>query len=114
MDTDQLKPFDLEKAKAGKPIVTHAGSPVKFVGVMSNGGIAVEIGEGKAAYAIDLLPQMLRMLPEVKKFRGILYTIYGDRLKETHTMADTEHNRDWVKRCNHRILQEFEIEYEEE
>ena len=111
MDTDQLKPFDLEKAKAGKPIVTHAGSPVKFVGVMSNGGIAVEVGEGKAAYAIDLLPQMLRMLPEVKKVKALLYrNNYG----EVKIMADVVENRTWAKTYHATIIKEFEIEYEDE
>jgi len=113
MDTGQLKPFDLEKAKAGEPIMVRGGNSVKFLGVLSNGRIAVEIGEIENAHATDFLPESLRMLPKVKKFRGILYTIYGDRLKETHIMADTEHNRDWARRYNHEILTEFEVEYEE-
>ena len=113
MDTDQLKPFDLEKAKAGKPFAHHLDPDwkIKFIGANSKGDIVYEYGlHGSVATAP---PNDLRMLPEVKKFRGILYTIYGDRLKETYTMVDTEHNRDWAKRYNHEILTEFEVEYEE-
>jgi len=111
MDTDQLKPFDLEKAKAGKPIQTLLGIPVKFLGVLSNGRIAVEIGEDEKAHATDFFPESLRMRPEVKKFKGVLY---AQGVSDVLVMSDTEQNRNWAKHYRATLIKEFEVEYEDE
>ena len=53
-----MKPFDLERAKAGEPIVTSDGTPQRFIGVRSDSSIVTELDDG----ALGLYtPHHLRM-----------------------------------------------------
>jgi hypothetical protein len=60
MTTKQLKPFDLEAAKAGKSICFPCGEPLRFIGVHSEGDIVFERENGViGTYA----PAHFRMAP---------------------------------------------------
>ena len=123
-----LKPFNLEAAKAGKPISRaatidrHGSSKVKcyFVGVCSNGEIAYEISyEGEnhdRKYLSRVHPDDLRMIVEPKIYKGLLVLNKECRtvsITNPAVLTDTQYNRDYIRsRPFLIILKEFEVEYE--
>jgi hypothetical protein len=55
-----MKPFDLEAAKRGEPVQLSSGSPVRFIGVMSDGRVVVEWSDKQLGH---LPASNLRMAP---------------------------------------------------
>jgi len=113
MDPLKLKPFDLEKAKAGKPFVQFYNGILfennfRFIGTTTRGDIVYEYGvNGNIAFRP---PTSLRMLPEFKKAK---FFLYRNTNKAVHVCSDTERNRKWAKIYDRPIIKEFEVEYEE-
>lgn len=119
MDPSKLKPFDLEAAKAGKPF-THeedvpptSGSSRRFLGVRQSGDIAYELitkgGHGNPVM-LSAPASDLRMLPEVKKHRIILFRQPNGKIFSCNSSED---NYQWVRRKGYPLIKEFEVEYEE-
>lgn len=75
-DPNLLRPFDMEKAKAGEAIRwRHIDNPCSFVGVMSNGSIAVTNSKGLIESSLSC---SLRMKPLFWKDSKPVYK--GDKL----------------------------------
>jgi hypothetical protein len=72
-----MKPFDLEAAKAGKPIMSLGGVPYTFVGMSVSGDVVVEsVSHGKV---FKLAPDYLYMIEEKKTYYVNVYRHYGLR-----------------------------------
>lgn len=123
MDTAQLKPFDLEKAKAGKRFC-YVGYDIGFMctlyeiisylGTKPNGSIAFSIKRSNGDWDVSWAPAAaLRMLPETKKEKFLLLTCPA-RFPDPWVWKDNRINRDCTKERGYKILKEFELEWEEE
>jgi hypothetical protein len=72
-----MKPFDLERAKAGDPITTKDGAAVHFVGTTKTGTPVVE----RAEYVEVWLPAFLCMAPKATTYYVNVYrSIVDDQL----------------------------------
>jgi hypothetical protein len=65
----EMKPFDLERARAGDPITTKDGAPVHFVGVTETNEPVIQ----RAGYVEVWLPSYLRMAPKKTTFYVNVY-----------------------------------------
>ena len=77
-DYSLLRPFDLEKAKQGEPILTYLGSTCTFVGPLSNSVIAIEdpteLGKAYSYASTSLRMAPLFWLEDKPVYKGdILY-----------------------------------------
>jgi hypothetical protein len=67
----EMKPFDLERAKAGDPIcLRRTSSNITFVGVERSGDIVVQFDDGELEIAIQ---SDLRMTPKITTFYVNVY-----------------------------------------
>ena len=80
--------FNLERAKAGEPVVYPSGGPVKFIGISSSGYIVVEDSGG---YFVAHEESELRMAPKKVKVR---YRV-GVVRRESGDLQPTLANDDW-------------------
>jgi hypothetical protein len=61
----QMKPFDLEAAKAGQPIATVGGFPYTFVGISRSGDV---VAEDRLGLLCRLAPSCVQMVEERKTY----------------------------------------------
>ena len=67
-----MKPFNLERAKAGDPICSASGQIHYFVGVRRDGAIVTELGTG--GYVSSYQPNDLFMAPKKRTVWVNLYS----------------------------------------
>lgn len=80
----KLKPFDLEAAKAGKPIVKDSGTPVRFIGTMLDGRIVYE----RDGHLYHTPESTLRMAPEERTVWVVLTPAGGGHWLTTEESAE--------------------------
>ena len=115
-----MKPFDLEAAKAGAPIVTRAGRPAKFIAhvaeahpgqrllVLIDGNIHLKFESGKYAASPDIVSDNDMFMAPVK--RTVWVNLYEYRTAVWH---DTEKDADHCTRGNRLGGRAWPIEIEE-
>jgi hypothetical protein len=109
----KMKPFNLDEAKAGKPVMTAEGQPIRLICFDRNGtypiiGLVVTEGgrEFLTSFALDEVDTMLRMVAEVnektvyvnlyRKARGPVFTgqLTHDSREEAMRMPETPNTGD--------------------
>ena len=83
-----MKPFDLEAAKRGDPIVTEDNEKVLFIGLDSNGNVVAEDSEG---WLIKYRTTGIFMAPKKRTVWVNLYQIFYT--EENADAADTISDR---------------------
>ena len=117
MDSKELKPFDLEQAKAGKPFcsdVTAKDSQNSWssrITVIGEYGDLVFLGYGYNAYYTYKKAE-LRMVPEVKKITVVLYKVRGTDHVSATTKVEWDQSRGRRSTVCKKI-KEIEVEYED-
>jgi hypothetical protein len=115
MDLSKLKPFDLEKAKAGQKFVyIHRSETtnLQFIGVRPDNGSIVYFVPSKPDVSWSPADS-LRMLPEIKKVKALLVrSEIPNGEPELH--RDTPEVREWFRKTFRTIIQEVKIEYEDD
>lgn len=94
-----MKPFDLEKALAGEPVVTRCGVPVTDLAYLksrksvfnlaavTNGGVYFYTKDGRYPTGVDPHPDDLCMAPKVRTVYVNLFTTPGVNFKQSTMSA---------------------------
>lgn len=82
-----MKPFDLEAAKRGDPIVADVDQKILFIGLDSSGNVVAEDSDG---WLVKYRPQNLFMAPKKRTVWVNLYQYFDteEDADAAHTIAD--------------------------
>jgi hypothetical protein len=102
----QMKPFDLESAKAGKLMLSLGGHTCRFVGMHSSGAVVAE--EVKVGSVIRVRPENLYMIDEPKKY---YVNVYRDELSGSVSVGDANMDKPTMcRKPHHEYIKTIEFE----